>query len=163
MVFTYYASCKTAKCNPSCPNVSQFTVSRKKITKEVISFAFTLVAKLIPLIYLFLRPPCFCFKHKTGVGWVLDDIHTNVFPYLLSTTSEFDISHSHCNSHIHELFKQIRSMNILIILLGIRADFAGYSGYFSRLQCIVSTLHACIIVQIVLCHFFSLFSQCPPE
>ena len=73
MVFTYYASCKTAKCNPSCPNVSQFTVSRKKITKEVISFAFTLVAKLIPLIYLFLRPPCFCFKHKTGVrvgfGW----------------------------------------------------------------------------------------------
>lgn len=109
----------------------------------------------------------FLFQTKQELGWVLDDddddIHTNVFPYLLSTTSEFDISHSHCNSHIHELFKQIRSMNIIIILLGIRADFAGYNGYFSRLQCIVSTLYACIIVQIVLCHFFSLFSQCSPE
>ena len=39
----------------------------KKITKEVISFAFTLVAKLIPLVYLLISPPCSCFKHKTGV------------------------------------------------------------------------------------------------
>lgn len=93
----------------------------------------------------------------------MDDIHTNVFPYLLSTTSEFDISHSHCNSHIHELFKQIRSMNIVIILLGIRADFAGYNGYFSRLQCIVSALHARIIVQIVLVSFFSVYFLNPSQ
>ena len=54
-------------------------------------------------------------------------------------------------------------MNIIIILLGIRADFAGYNGYFSRLQCIVSALHAHIIVQIVLVSFFSVYFLNPSQ